>query len=322
MASFKVGNIETQSGSKADGSLFIEDDDAGIFKMPVGIVNGSETGPTVCITGGMYGTIYTGIDACIRIYNELDPKKLKGTVITIPVIEITGFQKCMDESPIDHLNPNRVFPGDPNGSITHRIAHVVFNEVIRKSQYHLDLRGGDLWEQLLTFSIFNKTGRKDYDDKVEEIAKSLGTEYYLISPEQKGTLITEAGKIGVYSIILEASKGLATYDEDDIQINMKGIQNLLKKLRMIDGQPSIPPRQKQEEFEIHLVKAQHGGLLYLQCKCGQILSKGQKLGTVKNLKGQTLQEFTAPIDGIIHYMFPKHIKAPGERILGMRRILP
>lgn len=321
MVSFKVGNIEVRQGSKGDGFLIAQDDDAGIFKILVGIVNGSESGPVLCITGGMYGTIYTGIEACIRTYNQLDPKKLKGTVITIPVIEVTGFQKCMDESPVDHLNPNRVFPGDSNGSITHRISHLVFNEVIRKSQYHLDLRGGDLWEQLMTFSICNKIGKKDLDDKSEEIARILGPEYYLISPEQKGTLITEASRISVCSVILEASKGLATYDEDDIQVNVTGIQNLLKHLKMIDGKLSTPPRQKKEEFEIHIIKTQQGGLLYLDCKCGQMARKGQKLGVVKNLKGQTLQEVIAPIDGIIHYMFPKHIKNPGERILGMRRII-
>jgi hypothetical protein len=242
-------------------------------------------------------------------------------VVTVPVIEMTGFQKCMDESPIDNLNPNRIFPGDPDGTITHRIAHLIFDEVIRKSQYHLDLRGGDLWEQLITFAISCQMGNTELDSRAEELARALGTEYYLGMPEQKGTLISEASRIGVCSIILEASKGLATYDEEDIQFNVTGIQNILKHLRMVDGKPTLPAKQRREEYKIHIVRAERGGLLYLNCRCGEMARKGQKLGDVKNLKGQTLQEVVAPIDGIIHYMFPKHIKNPGERILGIRRII-
>jgi hypothetical protein len=321
VASFQVGNLEVPRGSKAEGYLVAQDDDTGTVKLPISAVNGAESGPVLSVTGGMYGTIYTGINACIRAYNQLEPKMLSGTVVFVPVIEMTGFQKGMDESPIDHLNPNRVFPGDPSGTITQRIANLVFSEVIRKSQYHLDLRGGDLWEQLITFAISCQIGNKESDSKAEQAAKALGTEYYLVMPEQKGTLLTEANRIGVCSIILEASKGLATYDEDDIQFNMTGIQNLLKHLKMIDGKPTVPVKQNREEFEIHIMKAQHGGLLYLDCKCGQMARKGQKLGEVRNLRGQTLQVIIAPIDGIIHYVFPKHIKNPGERILGMRRII-
>jgi predicted deacylase len=87
---FVIGDISAEAGTKSTGFLKIQDDDAGIVRILVGIANGSEPGPVVCITGGMYGTIFTGIDACIRIHNDLDPKRLKGTVITVPVMEMTG----------------------------------------------------------------------------------------------------------------------------------------------------------------------------------------------------------------------------------------
>jgi predicted deacylase len=72
---------------------------------------------------------------------------------------------------------------------------------------------------------------------------------------------------------------------------------------------------------MRLVTAKHGGLLYLSCVCGERALKDQKLGEIRNLKGEVLQELIAPIDGLIHCVFPKHIKRPGERIVGMRRIL-
>ena len=319
--SFKIRDIVAEEGTKVTGFLTIEDDTAATVKLLIGIIKGSEEGPVLSITGGMYGTQYPGIDACIRTYNEIDSEKLKGTVITIPVIEMTGFQKCMDKSSIDGLSPNSVFPGDPEGTITYRIAYTVFNEVIKKSDYHIDLRGGDLWENLHTFSISCETGNKNFDVKTSTLARILGTKYYLIIPYIKGSLIGEASKLGIASVILESSKGLGTYDEEDIQSCMKSIYNLLKHLNMIKGKPDIPYEPKKIEFKMHHIKAKHGGLLYLQCKYGEVASKGQKLGDIRNLKGEILQELIAPIDGIIHYTYPKHIKHPGDLILGMRRIL-
>jgi predicted deacylase len=318
--SFKIRDIIAKKGKKVDGFLEIENDDAGVVKLYIGIVNGVDDGPVVCVTGGMYGTIYPGIDACIRVFNELDPMKLKGTVITIPVIEMTGFQQCMDESPIDGRNPNRLFPGNAEGTISNRIAYAVFHEVIKKSNYHLDLRGGSLWEFLHTFSVSCKMGNKELDKKTEELARILGPKYLLIIPDMKGSLICEASRIGIPSIILEAARGLANYDEEDIQLNLKGIYNLLKHLNMIDGTPDIPDEILVEEFHLHRITAEKGGLLYLDCKFGDIKTAGQKLGEIRNLKGETIQELIAPIDGIVHMIFPKHIKHPGETILGMRTL--
>ena len=89
--SFKIRDIVAEEATKVTGFLTIEDYTAATVKLLIGIIKGSEEGPVLSITGGMYGTQYPGIDACIRTYNEIDPKRLKGSIITIPVIEMTGF---------------------------------------------------------------------------------------------------------------------------------------------------------------------------------------------------------------------------------------
>jgi predicted deacylase len=321
MSQITLGNKEIEKGVKKHVVFKIQDDPAGNVDLLVGVINGIEKGPVVSITGGLYSTIYPGVDACIRLFNELDPIKLKGTVLVVPVVEITGFQKVMDKSPIDGLNPNTLFPGDPNGTISHRIAHTLFNEIILRSEYHLDLRGGDLWENLHTFSISSDLGDLDFDKKTEKLAKLLGPKYYLKIPNMKGSLIGEACKKGVYSIILEAAKGLATYEEEDIDINLKGIYNLLKSLKMVEGAVDVSDQPKTEEFKMYQIKAKVGGLLYLNNKYGEFASKGEKLGEIKNLKGEVLQELISPIDGIVHCTFPKHVKQPGDLIIGMRKII-
>jgi len=316
-----------EKGTKVHSVLTVQDDDAATVKLTVGIINGAREGPILCITSGVYGTHYPGIGASIRLFKEIDPQKLKGTIVIVPVVEMTGFQHCQDISPIDGLNPNGyygtlgLYPGTPNGTISHRIAYTVFNEIIKKTQYHLDLRGGDLWEKLEICAFSGEIGNKQFDRKTEELTKALGTPYYLVLPEIKGSLISETLRIGVHSAILGASKGLASFDEDDIQVCMKAIHNLLRQLKMLDGKPEIPDYQKQIELKIHNIYAEKGGLLYVNCKCGEIASKDQKLGEIITLKGEVLQELIAPVEGVIHYIFPKHVKNPGDLIIGIRRIL-
>jgi predicted deacylase len=301
--------------------LTIQDDAAGTVKLHVGIVNGAGEGPVFCVTGGMFGTQYGGIDAIIRIFNEIDPKKLKGTLITVPVIDMPSFQKGVDRSPIDNLALNSIFPGDPNGTVSRRIAHVVLNEIIKKSQYHLDIRGGDLSELLIDFMIGYTTGKEEFDSENIALAKVLRVKYYTMTSESRGMLVAEACKMGVNSVVLLAYKGVGTYEEKDIEKCRLAISNMMMHLKMLEGEPDIPYQPKELEFYMNRVDAKQGGLLYLDVEYGDLVTKGQKLGEIINLKGETLETLTAPDDGIVHAVFPKHIKQPGELILTVRRFI-
>jgi predicted deacylase len=321
---FSVGEVKAEKGTKASGFLTVQDDDAGTVNLLVNVINGATDGPVVAVTGGMFGTQYAGIDACIRVYNEIDPKKLNGTLIIVPVMEMPAFQKGVDRSPIDGLTLRTSFPGDPNGTITRRIAHTIFNEIIKKVQYHLDLRGGDLEEAEDDFVFASETGNKDLDDENEAIAKVLGVKYYFIGTYPRGNLDVEAGVIGVRSLTLLAYKGLGSFDEEDVEKCKRGTYNLLKHLKMMEGKPDIghPPKKMLPRQHSQPVHAKQGGLLYLDVKYGDKVSKGQKLGEIRDLKGETLEVFTSNIDGIALATWPKHIKQPGEVVMYIYALSP
>ena len=70
----------------------IINNDAIRVDMPIGVISGSETGPTLVVTGGIYATEYCGIEAASRMYRDFDPKNIKGRVIIIPVVNMPSFQ--------------------------------------------------------------------------------------------------------------------------------------------------------------------------------------------------------------------------------------
>ncbi len=64
---------------------------------------------------------------------------LRGTVILMPALNPPAVEARTRVSPIDEKNLNRVFPGDADGTITERIAHLVTSRVLPLADVVLDL---------------------------------------------------------------------------------------------------------------------------------------------------------------------------------------
>ena len=86
-------------------------------------------GETVLISGGVHNAEYVGIQAAMQLADELDPKKIAGNIIVIRLMNRTGFEhRTMSLTYEDGKNLNRVFPGNPNGTLSDRIAYTVVTE--------------------------------------------------------------------------------------------------------------------------------------------------------------------------------------------------
>src|ERR1044072_8975101 len=91
---------------------------------PVISIAGATPGPTLFVNAGVHGGEYPAIEAVIRLSKTLNPKKISGTVILMPVLSLPSFRtRTPFVCPVDNVNPNRVFPGDPSGSYSDRMRH-------------------------------------------------------------------------------------------------------------------------------------------------------------------------------------------------------
>jgi hypothetical protein len=322
----RIQGIEAKPGTKSFGYLKVHDSSTLKVDMPLGIVNGAEPGPTLAITGGLYGTLFPGIEAVIRIYNRIDPNKLKGVLLSVPVIDMPAFQARVGwNNPIDNKSLYTAFPGKPDGSISQIIAYTLFHEVIKRSQYHIDLRGGDIDELLISFSIYCRIGDKGLDAKTEAMAKVYGTEVVLKTSMQdwgEGAFLVEACKHGVAAITGEAGLGMGRLDEEDVQTHITGVNNVMQYLGMLEGTPKS--REIEQLIEIspmYMIYAKQGGLFYPKIeKLGTIVAEGELLGEIKNLSGEVVENFRAPVDGILHVIFTHRAARVGDLLMAMRRI--
>jgi len=75
-----------------------------------------------------------------------------------PVVNYSAFEAGQRVSAYDLANLNRNFPGKKNGFFTQRLAHVYFDQVVRKADYIIDLHGGGNIMALAPMAIYREIG--------------------------------------------------------------------------------------------------------------------------------------------------------------------
>jgi predicted deacylase len=270
------------------------------YKLPMWLIHGMEDGPTLVVTGGVHGSEYASIAAALELGRSLDPKDLRGRVIVVPVVNMPGYAaRSIYVCPLDGKNPNRVFPGDPNGTGSEQIADWVFRNIISQADYYVDLHGGDMIEELLPFTIFFRTGNEKVDAVSLELAKVFGI-HYLVSSETPGSTFSAASRAGIPSILTE-SGGQGIWTAEQVADHTNGLERVMLYLEMIPGGAPAPvPFTLLEQFL--WLRSEHEGFWYPQVSVGKTVLAGQVLGVIKDWEGNVLQTGLSPSDGTLLFI--------------------
>ena len=162
-------------GTKQRGYLTFSNPALKDWSWPYTITRGSDDGPRLTLTSGVHPTEYPAIEANIRTTRDLDPARLTGTVVSLPLIDVPAFlSRSPFVCPIDNKNPNRFFPGDPNGTFADVMADAIFRTVIEPANVLVDLHGGDMVEALMPFSIWSASGNPEVDRSRRAWPRSSG----------------------------------------------------------------------------------------------------------------------------------------------------
>jgi uncharacterized protein len=295
---------------------------------PVVSITGAKPGPLLFVNAGVHGGEYPAIEAVIRLINTLDPKKIAGTVILMPVMNLPAFRaRTPFVCPIDNVNPNRVFPGDPTGSYSEQMTHALINEFVVHADAYVDLHGGDIPEALVPFVICRSedgladSKARDVAARSKEMALVFELPYVLTvsKPVQPGkghragagglSSYAAAAEKGVPSILAEAG-GVGQMQEDAVAMLVRGVINVMKHLDMLDadgaGQNKKSVGEKAAATTIltafEWLYAKHKGMWYPKVAPGDLVTKGQEIGKVGDLFGDTLEEIISPVNGVILFL--------------------
>jgi uncharacterized protein len=275
------------------------------WSWPYTVIRGEEDGPQLALISGVHPTEYPAIEANIRTMRQLNPATLSGTVVSLPLVNVPAFlERTPFVCPIDQKNPNRTFPGNPDGTFTEVVTHSIFQAVIAPSDALLDLHGGDMVEDLIPFSIYSVSGDEEVDTKSADIGRAFGLPYLIAHQPQPGglggTSVQGAAEAGIPGIVAEAG-GRGLFTEEDTQLLMEGIQRVLRHLGMLGGQhPSLEGVTVVNAFTWLTSPAE--GMWYPAVGVGDQVNEGQMIGRVRDLFGEPIADIESPHDGVVLFV--------------------
>src|SRR5690606_35534927 len=270
---------------------------------PVLAVNGKLPGPTLCLTAAVHGDELNGIEMVRRVLHDLDPQKLSGAVIGVPIVNLQGFRRGSRYLP-DRRELNRYFPGNPNGSAASRIAWSFFTEVVRHCDALIDLHTGS-FERANLPQLRADLRNPD----VVTLTHGFGATVILHSDPAEGTLRYAASRIGIPTVTLEAG-GPSELELKEVMHGVKGIDTLLNTLGMVKksrlwGDP------EPVYYRSVWVRADRGGILLADVGLGSTVRRGDLLGTITDPMNNASTNLYAPFSGRIIGMARNQVVMPG-----------
>lgn len=308
-----LGSASVNLGEKTSGHWkAIERDDGEAESLPVLIINGSKSGPTVWLSGCHHGDEVSSALAVLMCFNAIEPKNLRGSIIAIPVSNPSAFWAKTRASPHDWLDMERCFPGNPNGAYTERLCHALQEQVVSHATYLIDLHAPSLEREIVDHVFFDYF-TKGVRDVNKEMAETCVCKYATALSEKKfhggiGLQVLQVGKNGIPSIMPEGSNPESLF---------KSVMNVLVYLKMLKGK--LVRTEKTYLKTLHYMKAKHGGMFMSRVKLGDRVSKDQIVGKIVNMLGEDVELVKSPVsDGIVITMrtFPIVRSTWERRVVG------
>jgi predicted deacylase len=324
-ADLTIGTATAKSGQKSTGVIKVPAGVDPATDIPVVVINGARPGPILALVAGSHGTEYASIVALQKLAATQQPDVLSGALIVIPLMNLASFtQKVPHLNPVDGKNMNRLYPGKPDGTQTERISWAVAKQVVDKSDYLIDLHGGDLDENLRQYSYWPRTGKAQLDNASRAMVLAFGLDHIIIQTPS-GAAVAGATSISRYAtdqgkptIIAEAGHA-GTTNAEDIDALINGCTNVMRQLKMLPG--AVKPVENPLWMSgTSVVRSDFDGVFFPLVTPEAYVQKGMKIGYMTDYFGKTIWEVASPISGVVVYIGAVPSMKKGDNVAAIGEI--
>ncbi len=289
--------------------LHIVDDGMGLpIYLPVIIARGVKEGPIMGVTAAVHGDELNGIPVIQRLFKEVDPENLSGTIVGIPVMNAPGYllkQRYFE----DGTDLNRIMPGRANGNVSEVYASRWTNKILAKFDYLLDLHTAS-FGRINSYYI-----RANMDDPFNaQLALLQHAQIILHSPAPDSTVRGTVNENGGKAITLEVGDP-NKFQKGMIRSGLTGIHNSLIYLNMTEGEIEYLKVDPIICHRSYWIYTEEGGILQVLPDVASIVRKGEKIAIIRNLFGDILKEYYAEENGVVIGKSTHPVAPTGSRIL-------
>ena len=257
----------------------------------------------MCIVTGTHGDELEGQMVCYLVAKQLNENLdlLDGTVEIYPALNPLGIDTIQRGIPNFDLDMNRIFPGNPNGTMVEQAAHLIVE----------DLKGADLVFDIHSSNLYLRETPQVRINVLNEaelvpLAQHLNIDFVWVHDAAtvlESTLAHSLNSTGTKCLVAELGVGQRINHKMCNRLTL-GIFNLMKELGMWKGdvdQSLISDPIVCKGDKVEFLNAETSGIFITELKCGVVIAEGEEIGQiVEPMTGKILSRVVSPVEG---YMF-------------------
>lgn len=285
-----------------------------VVRIPMQVRRAEQPGPAVFVTGALHGDEINGTGAIQRVLVDPDFELTRGTLVLVPVVNILGFERHSRYCP-DRRDLNRSFPGSPTGSLASRMAYRIFDEIVGRCDYGIDLHTAAVRRTNypnIRADLSNPT--------VKRLAMAFGCEVVVDGVGPPGALRQEALLAGCPTIVMEGGE-VSKFEPGIVESAVRGVRNVLRELDMLEGEVEHPRYQLMIE-QSRWLRANRGGFMHFHISPGDLVQQEQPIATTYDLLGSIQGTILSPFDAVVIGMTTLPAVSPGEPICNLGQLPP
>lgn len=263
------------------------------MRMPVHVIHGYKDGPQLFVCAAIHGDEIIGTEIIRRLMKLKKIKKLKGTLISVPVVNVYGFLQQSRYSP-DRRDLNRFFPGSEKGSLTSQLANIFMDEIVSNSTHGIDLHAGSNHRTNLPQIRANTE-----DPETLRLAEAFRVPVIINANIRDGTLRQAVAEQNIPFLLYEAGEALR-FDEIAIRAGIRGILSVMESIGMLRRS-----RARKTNIEPLIanattwVRAPASGILHMNVPLGARVGKNNKIGVIADPFGTREAVIESPVSGMV-----------------------
>ncbi|MCA0433391.1 MAG: succinylglutamate desuccinylase/aspartoacylase family protein [Proteobacteria bacterium] len=294
MKPFEIGDRKIESGTRETVQLQVSTmANATPMSLPVHVVHGKEKGPVLFLSAVVHGDEILGLEIVRRVLAHKSLTTMAGTLLAIPIVNGYGFLTHSRYMP-DRRDLNRSFPGSDHGSLASLLADLFFREVVKRSNYGIDLHTAALHRFNLPQIRISPN-----DKELLRLANAFAPPVVLTSKLRDGSLRQFAAEAGVKVLLYEGGEALR-FDEEAIDTGTKGVLRVMHALGMVVkhavGSPTEPTVHSTSST---WARAPEGGILHSRKHAGDRVGRREPIGVISDPLGTYSAPVFAEDDGIV-----------------------
>ena len=254
------------------------------------VANGS--GPTVLILGGNHGDEYQGQIAALKLARELTPEMVTGRIILIPSLNFPAARAATRLSPLDGMNMNRAFPGNPEGSVTSQIAHFLTTVIFPLSDVVIDIHSGGRSMEFVPCAHMHLVSDLEQRRRMLAAMLAWNTDFAFLYADIAGSglLPVEAENQGKLVVTTELGGG-ECIPASVHRIAQSGLRNVLIHVGVLRGKEQtreslgkVPTVLTQALNREDYLLAPESGVFEVCVELGEHVQQGDTVGFIHHLE--------------------------------------